>query len=186
MTLILDVGCGPTPRGDVNVDFWTGYTPHTMRKINPQNTQNFLKVDAHFLPFKDQSFDIAISFHVLEHLENPFKALNEMRRVAKEVRIRVPIREFNRYIIESLGLLHTFLAIPFLKTTKHFERQFNSVLRWKERTKSHRWIVRLKNYDHKKIRRKYFVPIDIHYVTRRRGAYKPRHDCSILNPQSSG
>ena len=31
--VILDVGCGATPKGDVNVDLWTGFTPHTMGKL---------------------------------------------------------------------------------------------------------------------------------------------------------
>ena len=153
----------------LNTDMrWIKYEPksemNVLHKIYPKGTQNFMKVDAHFLPFKDRSFDVALSFNVLEHLQNPLKALNEMKRVAREVRIRVPVREFNRYIVEGLGLLHTFLAIPFLKTVKHFERHLKSVMKWSDRTKTHLWIIRLKNYDQKIVRRKYFLPNEIDYV----------------------
>jgi len=38
--------------------------------------------DAHYLPFKDGSFEVVKASHVLEHLRGPFKALDEMMRVA--------------------------------------------------------------------------------------------------------
>lgn len=39
--------------------------------------------NAHNLPFKDQSFDLIALFMVLEHLEDPIKALSEISRVLK-------------------------------------------------------------------------------------------------------
>jgi ubiquinone/menaquinone biosynthesis C-methylase UbiE len=39
--------------------------------------------DAHKLPFPDKSFDLITLFMVLEHLENPEKALSEIARVLK-------------------------------------------------------------------------------------------------------
>jgi ubiquinone/menaquinone biosynthesis C-methylase UbiE len=35
-----------------------------------------------YLPFKDESFGVVKASHVLEHLRNPFKVLDEMLRVA--------------------------------------------------------------------------------------------------------
>lgn len=54
-----NVGCGSDPWGDVRVDaafeFIAGpYTPN-------------VSADAHFLPFKGNSFDVAKCSHVLEH-----------------------------------------------------------------------------------------------------------------------
>jgi ubiquinone/menaquinone biosynthesis C-methylase UbiE len=39
--------------------------------------------DAMNLAFSDESFDFVFSYHALEHIENPQKALREMRRVLK-------------------------------------------------------------------------------------------------------
>lgn len=41
------------------------------------------KGDATALRFSDESFDFVFSYHALEHIENPNKALREMRRVLK-------------------------------------------------------------------------------------------------------
>jgi ubiquinone/menaquinone biosynthesis C-methylase UbiE len=79
--VILDVGCGPFPKGDVNCD------------LNPQRVkvQNFVRCDANQLPFRDRSFSIVNCSHVLEHLKEPLKALKDWKRVAKfKVIIRVP------------------------------------------------------------------------------------------------
>ncbi|MEM3578195.1 MAG: class I SAM-dependent methyltransferase [Candidatus Bathyarchaeia archaeon] len=47
--------------------------------------------DAHYLPFRDRSFDVVKASHVLEHLKNPWKALDEMMRVSsKEITIKFP------------------------------------------------------------------------------------------------
>jgi len=35
-------------------------------------------------PFPDKSFDVVFCLHVLEHLENPFTALKEMKRITKK------------------------------------------------------------------------------------------------------
>jgi ubiquinone/menaquinone biosynthesis C-methylase UbiE len=60
---------------------------------------NFLKwyfrptvlADAQYLPFKNGCFKVVKSSHVLEHLKNPSKAIDEMLRVAtKEIIIRFP------------------------------------------------------------------------------------------------
>lgn len=41
--------------------------------------------DALNMPFADNSFDMVISKHVLEHLQNPDLAMKEMKRVSKQV-----------------------------------------------------------------------------------------------------
>ena len=42
------------------------------------------KVDMQKLPFKDNSFDFVISDQVIEHIENPIKAVDESFRVLKK------------------------------------------------------------------------------------------------------
>lgn len=66
----LNVGCGPSFDGDVRIDL----------KRRPAVN---LIVDAHFLPFKNESFSHIICTEVLEHLESPFHALKEIHRVLK-------------------------------------------------------------------------------------------------------
>ena len=45
---------------------------------------NFLLADSENLPFDDNSFDLVVSSHVLEHLPNFDKGLNELMRVTKK------------------------------------------------------------------------------------------------------
>lgn len=77
----LDVACGGNPRGDVNVDRFVFDSPHTKSFINPYVIQNFVVAHCENLPFQGKTFQKVTCFHGLEHFCNPFKALNEMRRV---------------------------------------------------------------------------------------------------------
>ena len=87
---ILDIGCGSNPEGTTNLDFFIGETPHQKRRIEPDKIPNFVQGDAHNLPFPDDSFDLCIMSHVLEHLEYPLQALREAHRVAPKLIVRVP------------------------------------------------------------------------------------------------
>jgi len=101
---ILDVGCGDKPRGDVNCDLYVGVSthlidyPHDLRRIMPKKIPNFVKCDAHFLPFTDNGFLIVIASHLLEHCKHPFDVLKELHRVASDkVIIKVPnLRKISR------------------------------------------------------------------------------------------
>ena len=42
-----------------------------------------VKMDIHYMPFADNSFDSVLCNHVLEHLNNDLQALGEIRRVLK-------------------------------------------------------------------------------------------------------
>lgn len=89
--MILDVGCGGTPRGDVNCDVHKTTSPHDSFPINPKETKNFVRCDAHKLPFQSNSFLIVHASHLLEHIHDPLKALFEMKRVARKVvYLRIP------------------------------------------------------------------------------------------------
>ena len=59
----------------------------------------FVQGDAHNLPFKDDSFDTAVMGDILEHLEDPLKALREARRVAK----RLVITAFEEWRLGGVG-----------------------------------------------------------------------------------
>jgi len=76
--MILDVGCGNKPRGDINIDFVK------------QTVPNFIRADALNLPFRDNVFSHARSYHVIEHVGNPLKMISELKRVASAVEIITP------------------------------------------------------------------------------------------------
>ena len=113
VTMILDVGCGASPKGDVNVDLYFEY-PHQNVKIHMD-----IRADAHYLPFKKRVFSKVIAFEVLEHLKNPHRAILEFKRVAKhEILLTVPIEpiffilqflfEKKLYKGEEHGHIHNF------------------------------------------------------------------------------
>src|SRR5690606_1509140 len=52
--------------------------------------QKFIQADGESLPFEDNEFDYVICNHVLEHVDNPEKFLNELARVAKKGYIETP------------------------------------------------------------------------------------------------
>jgi SAM-dependent methyltransferase len=92
---ILDIGCATgdycialTERGfkctgaDIN--------PQYVEKARDKNVNAFLSKKDH-LDFPDNSFDTALLFEVLEHVDNPQNLLKEAKRVAKKnVLITVP------------------------------------------------------------------------------------------------
>lgn len=98
---ILDVGSGANPfkHADVVVD----------RDFNPGNRHRdggdascygaeytCIQADIHFLPFKDNAFDFVICMHVLEHVEFPDRACDELMRVGKKGFLETP-RKWTEY-----------------------------------------------------------------------------------------
>lgn len=113
---VLDIGCGQ------------GGLAWVVKTIRPQSTvtgidisdkgiefakrtygycANFLIGKADELPFKDESFDTVLCGEVIEHLEDPEKAIKEMSRVLKKdtgkLLISTPFREYgNTYSQEHV------------------------------------------------------------------------------------
>ncbi len=82
LLLSLDVGCGQSLRGTVNVDVY-----RSGRKAGA----DFVLASAMNLPFADNVFEQVFCNHVLEHLVDPSKALAEIVRVSKhEIELTVP------------------------------------------------------------------------------------------------
>jgi SAM-dependent methyltransferase/uncharacterized protein YbaR (Trm112 family) len=74
---VLDFGCGDQP-------FKPLCTRAGFEYVGIDHDGDALILaDAHALPFKDEAFDFAISFAVLEHLRNPHIAVRELFRVLK-------------------------------------------------------------------------------------------------------
>lgn len=98
--MILDVGCGGSPKGDVNVDgfpFDRGqyYADYNMKKI-----RMFIWSMGEYLPFKNNTFEKVSCRHVLEHVPDPLKFLKELNRIlieGGELLILVPSEFRNNY-----------------------------------------------------------------------------------------
>lgn len=78
---ILDIGFSllPNPflKGEVmGVDI-------VLPENKPKNYSKMIKASVEKMPFKDNSIDTIVLSGVIEHLENPLKALREMNRVLK-------------------------------------------------------------------------------------------------------
>ncbi|GIJ45496.1 hypothetical protein Val02_23820 [Virgisporangium aliadipatigenens] len=93
---LLDVGCGP---GTITVDLAARVAPGRVTAVERtdaaldlcraeaerRGTTNidFVVADAHALDLPDESFDVVHAHQVLQHLQDPVKALREMRRVCR-------------------------------------------------------------------------------------------------------
>ncbi len=98
--MILDVGCGVDPKGDVNVDLYIGeVSPDIHVFLDQRKIPNGIKASCYNLPFKSAIFDKVYSRALLEHLDSPLRALREMIRVAKkDIELSVPHRYFRHNI----------------------------------------------------------------------------------------
>lgn len=67
----LNIGCGDDLHGDIRID------------ITPEKAGVTLVADAHNLPLRDKVVSSTVCKSVLEHLDNPLKAILEMKRVTK-------------------------------------------------------------------------------------------------------
>lgn len=71
---VLNAGCGSLPPyGDVNLD------------SSPKSVPNFILGNIEEMPFEDKQFAGCIASHILEHTDNPERALKECERVADKV-----------------------------------------------------------------------------------------------------
>jgi len=78
--LIIDLGCGATPTGDVNID------------LNPSwsKAENFILASAQSIPIRSNVASLLFTSHMLEHVLSPFDVLCEIKRVTDKAIIRVP------------------------------------------------------------------------------------------------
>lgn len=108
--LVLDIGCAGSIKIKgkmiVGLDVYMEYEP-------------YVKADARHIPFKDNSFDIIVCSHVVEHIEDPLNMLSEAKRVVKKgghVLVEAPNHvDFRNRIKTMLGksVLPTKMERPF-------------------------------------------------------------------------
>lgn len=82
--MMLDVGCGNLPKGDVNCDLYTARSAHRLGQLLCTGAaENFVQCDANHLPFRDGVFNQVFSGQVIEHVSDPYGMLREMKRVCR-------------------------------------------------------------------------------------------------------
>lgn len=133
---VLDIGCGEKPFYKYvkqNVDQYIGLdhpdTPHSKENIDVFST-------AYSIPFESDYFDIAILTQVIEHLEEPQKAFQEINRALK-----------------NNGIL--IVAWPFLFPIHEAPRDF-----YRYTSYGMKYIAESTNFDVKKI-----VPVSGFWIT---------------------
>jgi len=72
----LEIGCGRSP--------YKKWFPNRVGMDIIERPGVDIVGDAHELPFKDGEFDVVLANEVLEHLQNPQKAIDEMYRVLRK------------------------------------------------------------------------------------------------------
>jgi ubiquinone/menaquinone biosynthesis C-methylase UbiE len=134
----LDVGCGAGYAMDkAHTDFNStvfGIDPDPMgHGVGRQgsnfniDSNNILKAFAENIPFEDKKFDTVYSSHVLEHVNDEIKSLEEMKRVMKDDGVLVigmptasmaMVNWLTNIIFTSHHRFVNFFFSPFINTTK--------------------------------------------------------------------
>jgi SAM-dependent methyltransferase len=104
---ILDVGCG------------NGHFLHTLRAFDTKGNYELHACDVmhtkdlgeriHYhqgnieaLPFDDKAFDVVTCHHTIEHIPNPYKAVQELKRVARrQVMLVTPRQRYYYYTLDE-------------------------------------------------------------------------------------
>lgn len=111
---ILDVGCGDgaltyllSQKGGfvIGVDSSDEAINFAKKKTGEIKNIEFIKASVYYLPFKNGGFDCVVSSDVIEHLQEPRRMLNEIKRVFDEGG-RLVITTPLRFTEEPLDKMH--------------------------------------------------------------------------------
>jgi len=89
---VLDIGSGnnPNSKATVLLDLYIKDSSHRSMHELKIDERPFVNASIEYLPFRDKIFDYVICNHVLEHVDNPVKACQEIQRVGKKGYIECP------------------------------------------------------------------------------------------------
>ena len=130
--MILDIGVGNRPRGDVNLDVWS----------NP--LCNIIG-DAHILPFRSEVFSKILCSQVLEHLDAPNLALSEIKRTLRmEGRAHIDVPKPTYTNNSKHRFIWFILNFPISILPKYIRFISNNLLQIKRRDSCifHKYIIK--------------------------------------------
>jgi 2-polyprenyl-3-methyl-5-hydroxy-6-metoxy-1,4-benzoquinol methylase len=115
---VLDIGCGDgvlsylfaKEKADVSGLDYSDIAINFAKEKTKKYNIDFRQGSAYELPFKDNSFDVIISSDVIEHLEDVFLYLSEIKRVAKNdalIVISTPIK-YTEYPLDKEHVIEWF------------------------------------------------------------------------------
>ena len=85
------IDCGSGKRPPLDYDVYTDVYMSKQVQNRPEVMKRFVKTPLEDMSmFKDKQFDYARCHHVIEHVNDPEKACNELMRIAKEGELRFP------------------------------------------------------------------------------------------------
>ncbi len=97
--LILDIGSGRTCSSPIVTKYSEVIHIDILKGCHHQEAQ----ATVYALPFLDNTFDVVHLSHVLEHLDFPLYALEEIKRVTKNtVSVRVPNELYTNQILDKI------------------------------------------------------------------------------------
>lgn len=163
---ILDFGCGNGAQSIefkeydsqiTAIDIDAGDLSTFQDVINAEKIDNItvLQYDGRSLPFADQTFDLIVSFEVLEHVGDETVVLKELHRVMKDGSDLIMSVPNKGWIFETHGAYLPFLPwnrVPFFSWLPHFiHRRFAKARIYRRRDivrllKSHGFVVQSTNY----------------------------------------
>lgn len=115
---LVDIGCGTAPYKKYYLPHVNSYTgldhPQTVKMYPSQDKPDILG-DLLNLPIKNNSYDTVILFEVLEHINNPQKAIQEIERILKP----------KGHLLLAVPFFYPLHDIPFdyLRYTEYFLRK---------------------------------------------------------------
>lgn len=139
---VLEIGAGgnDNPNAisakDIFNEFKIEYTG--IDKFAKSEPNGLIRMDAHDLQFNDETFDLIYLCHTFEHLENPIKAIKQMKRVLKKggfiwmatpnpcehhILLKDPDHIF---VLEPMQLMRLFIYCG-LKCASYKQYSFNNV-----------------------------------------------------------